>query len=57
MGPTRRARRFVTTTPRRAIEYAPSVLDGDEFVLVHVADSSESITDPGRGGRGRLEGW
>jgi nucleotide-binding universal stress UspA family protein len=42
---------------QRALEYALSVHDGDEFVLVHVIDYSESITDPGRGGRGRLEGW
>jgi nucleotide-binding universal stress UspA family protein len=42
---------------RHALEYALSVHDEDEFVLVHVIDYSESITDPGRGGRGRLEGW
>jgi nucleotide-binding universal stress UspA family protein len=42
---------------QHALEYALSVHDEDEFVLVHVIDYSESITDPGRGGRGRLEGW
>jgi nucleotide-binding universal stress UspA family protein len=42
---------------QHALDYALSTHDGDEFVLVHVIDYSESITDPGRGGRGRLEGW
>jgi nucleotide-binding universal stress UspA family protein len=42
---------------QHALKYALSVHDGDEFVLVHVIDYSESITDPSRGGRGRLEGW
>jgi nucleotide-binding universal stress UspA family protein len=42
---------------QNALEYALSVHEGDEFVLLHVIDYSESITDPGRGGRGRLEGW
>jgi hypothetical protein len=41
---------------QHALDYALSVHDGDEFVLVHVVDYSESITDPGRGGRRRLEG-
>lgn len=42
---------------QRALEYALSTHGGDDFVLVHVIDYSESITDPKRGGRGRLEGW
>ena len=42
---------------QNALDYALSIHDGDEFVLVHVIDYSESITDPSRGGRGRLEGW
>ncbi|MDS0300315.1 hypothetical protein NDI76_16335 [Halogeometricum sp. S1BR25-6] len=41
----------------RAFEYALSTYNDDAFVLVHVIDYSESITDPNRGGRGRLEGW
>ena len=42
---------------QNALDYALSIHDGDEFVLVHVIDYSESITDPSRGGRGRMEGW
>ncbi|AUV80975.1 universal stress protein UspA [Salinigranum rubrum] len=42
---------------QNALAYALSVHERDEFVLLHVIDYSESITDPGRGGRGRLEGW
>src|SRR6056297_578306 len=42
---------------QHALEYALSTYGDDEFVLVHVIDYSESITDPNRGGRGRLEGW
>jgi len=42
---------------QHALEYALSTHGDDEFVLVHVIDYSESITDPNRGGRGQLEGW
>ncbi|ELZ32502.1 universal stress protein [Halogeometricum pallidum JCM 14848] len=42
---------------QHALEYALSTHSDDAFVLVHVIDYSESITDPNRGGRRRLEGW
>jgi nucleotide-binding universal stress UspA family protein len=40
-----------------ALEHVLSVHGGDDLVLVHVIDYSESVTSPNRGGRGQLEGW
>lgn len=42
---------------REAVRHASSVHAGDELVLLHVVEYSESITDPDRGGRKQAEGW
>ncbi len=40
-----------------AVRHASDVHAGDDLVLLHVIEYSESITDPERGGRKQAEGW
>lgn len=42
---------------KEAVRHASSIHTGDELVLLHVVEYSESITDPDRGGRKHAEGW
>jgi nucleotide-binding universal stress UspA family protein len=42
---------------KEAVRHASSVHAGDDLVLLHVVEYSESITDPERGGRKQAEGW
>ncbi|MFC6954266.1 universal stress protein [Halorubellus litoreus] len=40
-----------------ALNHASEVHHGDELVLLHVIEYSESLTNPERGGRKKAEGW
>ncbi|QIO25186.1 universal stress protein [Haloarcula sp. JP-L23] len=42
---------------KEAVRHASSIHAGDNLVLLHVVEYSESITDPDRGGRKHAEGW
>jgi nucleotide-binding universal stress UspA family protein len=42
---------------REAVRHASAVHSGDDLVLLHVIEYSESITNPERGGRKQAEGW